>query len=331
MISEFYTRNFGFLFENQSYQQSLYRLKNQCLKHVKLSPQNKTFNDEHHQQLESLFTLYVINQLDIQFDSASNDSSQLIDIFSAPAKRMDLLKALPLKLQHCLLFSRVSESNSECANRLNLSDSVKHKFLMRVNYPPFSANHAAIVSFTQAQHLLTRTQFNIACCASLIEDAVYNDSTNPIDTMIFQEGINLAYIASLIADDKHIDPLRVFLTAMMRSISLLFIHTMLQQSGKLHSKGELLNDIQILLPRLDYWLAKDLGLPDDILHSLKYRLKHNDFTCEVVNILHTAEQCQLSILLFKQSIISTKEIQKILQLQGVSHLNLMHRLQFTQH
>jgi hypothetical protein len=92
-----------------------------------------------------------------------------------------------------------------------------------------------------------------------------------------------------------------------------------------------MRDITKHLPSLDYWIAKDLGLPDDILHNLKYRLINKGEMPEAVRVVHTAERCQLSILLFKQSMISSREVNNILRSHGVLHLNLLHKLQFTEH
>lgn len=327
MIAEFYRRTFSFLYNEQSSEQSLYQLKQQCLKNVKIPPTPHT-DDNYFLQLEALFAQYVFNQFDLRFDTLKQPPHiNIIELFSAPTSRLPLLCELPIQLQHFLYVSRLSSTNIEFSITMGLSQDTKDTFVNRVNRPPFSANHRPIKSFEDAQRLLTRDQFDAACCTIFIEKAFNHHDHAPFHAMILQEGVNLGYISSLIAQDKGLDPIRLFLTAIIRSISILLVHQRLQALDNLPSKKQLFMEIKTLLPRLDYWLAKDLGLPDDILYTLKARFLEVNACPESVNIIHLAERCQLSILLFKQSLISPKELQKILHYQGVSHLNLMHKLQ----
>lgn len=332
MITEFYTRKLGFSSENQPVGQSLYLLKNQCLKNVKPSLKHHK-NTAYFQQLESLFAQYTLNGLNLKFDTLAKDktSPSLNEFFCSPTSRLPLLNNLPVQLQTFLYASSTSTSNAEFSEVMGLSQTVKDKLVSNVNLPPFSGVHHAIVHFEEAQRLLSRHQFDAACCASLLEVAINTDENCSFSTVILQEGINLACISSLIAKDKGLDPMRLFLTALTRSISLLLVHKQLQKQDGIPSKKQLFGDIKKLLPRLDYWIAKDLGLPDDILHTLKSRFIDIGLTPEAVNVLHISERCQLSILLFKQALISPKEIQKILQHPDIYHLNLMQKLQLLRH
>ena len=333
MITEFYSKNFGFLHADQLTEPSLSRLKNQCLKTSKITASDNRSNEEHCRQLESLFAQYIVNHLDLKFDSLPNETHtpSIKQLFSSPSARLPLLAELTMQLQQLLYVSRTSHSNAEFASTMGLSQAIKNKLVHRANLPPFAANHRPITHFDEAQKLLTRNQFDAACCASFIDVALSDEGSNVFHNSILQEGINLAYISSLIASDKQFDPMRLFLTAIMRSVSLLLVHNQLQQSEGLPSKKQLFSDIQSLLPRLDYWLAKDLGLPDDILHTLKSRFMNVGSTPIAVKILYMSERCQLSILLFNRSLISSREVQKVLQCQGVTHLHLLQKLQLTQH
>ncbi len=355
MITELYIRTLSYINNASNAKGSLHLLKHQCLKKPKLNEEIQFY-----QELEELFTRYLIAEIIAESKSeppdretehyekiqttVNYDPTKILCIFQEPDYRSTLLGGLSFHLPRLLQLAKLSYSNTEISTVIGISAFLKKSMITRSNLPPFSANHPNIENFCELQLLLTPQQFQCLYCACLVEQTLFShighnnklkcltktnsySAPKSIQATILQEGINAAFIASLLGKDLQQDPLGLFIASIIRNISLFYIHHELTQYPNLSEIKPLQHAIQELTPRLDYWLAKDLNLPDDLLFTLRCRFTKQTQLPESTSTLLKAEHCDIALMLFNNKLLSLKELSKLFEDTKVSYLNLPHKLQ----
>lgn len=133
-------------------------------------------------------------------------------------------------------------------------------------------------------------------------------------------GINNASIAMQLALQHDCNPLRSYLASLMHSIALLYIYFSLKTTVELPGEHQLLDEIQHTDRRLAYWIAKDWGLPEDILHMLKQRFQSGSATTTGARLLQKSEHAGLAITLFHDKLLSRRQVKNLLQTMELEQL-----------
>lgn len=88
---------------------------------------------------------------------------------------------------------------------------------------------------------------------------------------LWQYSVENAAIMMWQAHQQTSHRLRAWLAALLHGVALAAIRKLVEELGHGHNSQQLLQDAIHYQYRLTYWIAKDWGLPDDILFSLRQR------------------------------------------------------------
>lgn len=329
LITEIYTKTAHMFREEETEFYSLVRLKDHCLR----TPTKKN-NQQYFEELKALFSRFILNTLGLEekINSTQVETNQnLVEVFTTPSFRTQQLGQLPFELQSLCLLIAQQPSNQELVNALKPSQVFKDNFLLFANQPPFACNHAFISCWDEAQDLLCQDQFQAILLCACIAECLAIDGYNPIESTIFHYGIECAYITAYLAKLKNLNGPHLFRIAIMRSISLLLVYRHLNELEALPEQNQLFLSMHDMLPKLDYWLAKDLGLDDPSLAILKCPIVNQAPAFDESKLLQEAEHCHLAILLYMQELISKRECFKLISQHHIDPNILVNRIISTSH
>ena len=295
-------------------------LKNQCEKgDAKLSSLT------HNQALELLFAQFLFQYYGKQALLTVDAIDEIIANFGRPEVRTfhanRFHSTLEQTMHHCTqaqstadLLDRLALNRKEKAQLLELSTLLFTHQLLQPKKNSFSNASAQL-------HALELAELQILSCANILYTAFLvkpKAESNLLQQAIFQEGLESAFIAEHIAKQFAIAPVQLALCSMVRSINLLLIHeycqdhSLIQESEdayKCIDSPQVFIQVHQFISKMDYWLAKDIGLSDNILYVLKHAFVKKEKLPTATKALFLTERCHLLFSLFKHGHLSLEALQ----------------------
>ena len=127
------------------------------------------------------------------------------------------------------------------------------------------------------------------------------------------------YINLQLAKENGFNPLHAFLMPLIHFIGLLLIHRELDKHPVLPDAQQLLTEIDKMNLKLSYWIAKDWGLPVDILYTLKERFLMPEQLSLSGELMQKSEHAYLAILLCQQGLLNRRQTESFLRAMGMDH------------
>lgn len=292
---------------------ALLKLKKHC---QKLPRQQNQAHYLH--QLDKLLLRYLFQPDAVSTSNTAHDDA--MTALHSPAYRQYLLQQLPLKLH---------KLRTACRNQKlpQVSRQFQQQAIMLANQPPFAGQHTVIQSIHQLQQALPAEQCQMVLYAAQLQQHCLGNACDDNEQRLWQQGLLQAFICSKLATPPHLQPSDAFLCAMVHYLSLLFIYRQLPEHYSTGTESRIL----ALLPRLDYWLAKDLGLPDYLLNILRSRFLEPEHPHRFNETLQQGKHAALAFLLYQQQSFSRNQLQQFLHAMQLDHLQLPEQLLNTTH
>lgn len=281
--------------------------------HLRKLP-SKALTDRHLDHLNLLAHAYLFRER-LAACQAPGTAARLaiLEDLKSPAYRLSLISHLPCSLHRLLQLDETSRYRSEISRLLCLAPALEHRAVIIANQPPFHEQGGPIYHFDElAEKLETPSLLAIICAAILWQHCLAEKGDEGQD-QLFRIGLVSAHIHMQLAlADNHPSPLRSFLLSLLHYVSLLYISRELQGKNLITGEKELLHELDQLAPRLCYWIAKDWGLPDDILLTLKERFQQPHHLSPTAQVMQKCEHASLALLLYHNGLFSRRQIQKLL-------------------
>ncbi len=283
---------------------------------------SRLFNSTEHQrqnrqQLDKLLVAYIFHNFTAEhFGSEQNQSSvdhQVLSNFKSPTYREMMLKKLPISIYKILQHSRVKSylqpdaNNQKIGQQLLLSPTLKQQILIVANQLPFTQKYPVLNDYTEITELFSTEDFLAVTCTAILHNHCLHESSDRTEHELFAQGASNAYINMQIAIEHKQDPLKAFICGFLTYMSLFYIYRELKTLQHLPSQNHLLNEIYELLPRLNYWIAKDWGLPDALLSILKERIQQPEHLSGIATDMQMSEHVNLALTLFKNKLLNRKQ------------------------
>ncbi|NRB41579.1 MAG: hypothetical protein HRU20_24430 [Pseudomonadales bacterium] len=254
----------------------------------------------------------------------------LFQDLKSPTYRSTLTQHLPQAISRLLHASRHGLNNEESSHNLLLSPYIKHEMLAIANQAPF-AQHTMFNDFSDIKAHMGHAEFLAVVCTAFLQQHCLSKNTHAVEKQLFQHGLRNAYISLCLSHTQQQDGICAFISGFMHFISLIYLHRELQLNEMPPAKGRLLEEITAFLPRFNYWLAKDWGLPEEVLKALRERFLDTGELEGLSGLMQTADHANLALMLHQENLIPLKQTRQFLQSMVLTEFNLMQQLFTTQH
>jgi hypothetical protein len=255
--------------------------------------------------------------------SRANGNEKVIhlDYFNKPETRSAFLRELNPKLQRLQQMRKQYSNNHELLKQFNQLVSLD-------TYLPELLKKAPLALFYGQQQNLQQTTINHSADAAKQLDALHFQalcitalfycfiaSSDELNKLYFFQVLEQAVISLCIAQQYQEQPLNNFIACLIHSLSLIAIKQELESLNSSNwsncSQSAIVLAAANLLPKLDYWLAKDLGLTDEILYYLKHKYQHDDppYSNKALLLGEYGHQC---IQLYQHKVLGKKELRFLL-------------------
>ena len=299
-----------------------------------LHPQHyePSYNSRCQHQMQAFFIEYFCKDFSSAPASYTPEHHHcgLFHDLKSPSYRATLTQHLPQAISRLLHASRHSLNNDESSKKLVLSPSIKQHMLLIANKPPF-AQQQIFNDFSQMKTHMEHNEFLAVICTAFLQQHCLNTHTCDVEKDLFAHGLRNAYISLCLAQNQKQDGLSAFINGFLHFISLIYLHRELQACEVQPAKDVLQNEITQFLPRFNYWLAKDWGLPDDMLSALRERFIENDDLSSLAIIMQTADHANLALMLFQERLINRKQTLHYLNTMHLGDYHLLQKLFSTAH
>jgi hypothetical protein len=201
------------------------------------------------------------------FNCINKDDSdcKVLQILHKPEQRIKMLQDLPKRWQQLQQLNQQNQSNAELLTQLNYNDELEQLLCSLANKVYFQPQET-FPSTNNTLNILSKQQLLCLLHASCIYH-IFVQQENPHYAELFFLNLEHAKECMQLAENA-IESLQIFTSALIRSISLISIrHTLDLRKEKMTDASAI--SIAQLLPKLDYWFAKDLGLNDNIQGNLR--------------------------------------------------------------
>ncbi len=245
----------------------------------------------------------------------------LFQDLKSPNYRISLIQTLPVTLSQLLIAYRDHESPQSISDRLILSPKMKHDIVAMANQPPFQSERL-FTHYEQVQATFNDNNFSIVVCSCLFKQHCNLRWPPSIEQQLFNDGIRNAYICFCLAQKQKLDALSAFITGFLPFISLIYLLREVERQNIRVNKAVLLNDIAAFLPRFNYWLAKDWGLPENLLMAFREHVVEEETLSPLANIMQTANHAHLTLMLGKAHRMSKTHAQHNIQQMGLDEFEL---------
>ncbi len=292
--------------------------------------QSKTSEDEDVEQLNFLANAYIFRD----FSTACDDSHPqypVLQDFKSPSYRSLLIKRLPSNLNRLLRLDELTIDHKDIEKTLCLSPTIQEQAVVIANHPPFTNNNQWFSNFDDIKHQFKRQEFLAIICAAILKQHCIKQSTNAIEQDFFQQGVYCGYISMMLARENRYSPLKSFITCLIHFICRLYIYRELENKKKLPNKHDLLLELDSLSVKLSYWVAKDWGLPEEILFTLKERFQQPRDLSLSAYIMQKSEHANLALMLYQHGQFNRKQTQKFLDSMNIDYQRLFDQITSTTH
>lgn len=285
------------------------------------------YNPRRQHQLEAFFIGYFCK------DFITNDNEYtpehhhhpLFNDLKAPTYRASLTKHLSQTIPRLLHCSRLDINNEHTVEELALSPFIKHEVVNIANQPPF-ADKQIFEDFKMLKKDLGRSEFLAIICTAILKQHCLHKKSSAVETQLFEHGLRNAYISLCLAHKLESDSLSAFIAGFLHFISLIYLHQELQITDVHPRQDLLLQEITHFLPKFNYWLGKDWGLPDEILQALRQRFISQSDSSALCHIIQTSDHANLAIMLGQEKFINQKQTQYFLHSMQLDDFNLSEQL-----
>ena len=290
------------------------------------------YNPRCQHQLEAFFIDYFCKDFEAGECSYTPEHHHraLFQDLKSPTYRATLTQHLPQSISRLLHASRHCRSNEESAQKIILSPYIKHEVLNLANQVPFCLD-GIFENFTDIKENMSQHEFLAVICAAHIKQHCIKKNTVQLERDLFLHGLRNAYISMCLAKKQNFDPVAAFIAGFMHFISLIYLHRELMLNETPPAKTVLLEDITAFLPGFNYWLAKDWGLPDELLIALRERYLDSGELTGLANLMQTADHANLALMLYQENLIHRKQTLQFLQAMQLSDFDLTQHLFVTEH
>lgn len=283
-------------------------------------------------QIERVFINYFCKDFESteRIYTPEHSHHGLFQDLKSPTYRASLTQHLPQAISRLLHASRCGLNNEESSHSLLLSPYIKHEALNIANVSPFSQN-TVLERFDDIKNHMGHAEFLAVICTAFLKAHCINKNTTAQEKRLFEDGLRNAYICLCLAQKHQQDGISAFISGFMHFISLIYLHRELTAYETPPSKDILLNEITHFLPKFNYWLAKDWGLPDNLLTALRERFLDTGELSGLSGLMQTADHANLALMLFQENLINHKQTQQFLQSMQLSDFDLVDQLFSTTH
>lgn len=292
--------------------------------------QSKTPAHDDIDQLNFLMNAYIFRQFNTACNITQLQCSALQD-FKSPSYRSLLIKQLPSNLNRLLHFDELSVDNKTLEKVLCLSPSVQEQTVNIANRSPFVSNNQYFRHFDDIKNQLEQQDLLAVTCAAILKQHCMSEKSSATEQDFFHQGLCCGYISMQLARENRYSPLKSFITNIIHCICRLYIYRELENKKRFSSKHDLLLEINDLSPKLSYWVAKDWGLPDEILYTLKERFLQPHDLSITGQIMQKSEHANLALMLYQHEQFSRKQAQKFISSMNIDYQHLFEQLTTTTH
>lgn len=210
--------------------------------------------------LNRLYLAWLFREFHPSCDLASKNS---LHVFQQPEARLQLIGSCPAGLTDYL------HIYDKLANDTLYWQDVPLSSLQQQQMQQLRDNHRLLNTQLLAQ-APWQQQMALLCTTIILQHCQRFNLIREQDDML-HNGMDNAFLALWQAIQHNGHGLRAWLGSFMQTIALLLIRQHIAQQAARPNEHQLLLDIAHYQHRLAYWISKDWGLPDDILHSLRQR------------------------------------------------------------
>ena len=293
---------------------------------------NKASNHRCQQQMEALYIDYFCRDFEAEerIYTPEHYHHTLFQDLKSPTYRVSLTQQLPHAISRLLYASRHHLNNEESSQTLLLCPLIKREALHLANMAPF-AQENLLENFADMKNKMGHAEFLAVICTAVLKQHCISANTSILEKQLFEDGLRNAYICLCLAQKDDEDGVSAFISGYMHFISLIYLHRELLAYEIAPPKTILLAEITEFFPKFTYWLAKDWGLPDNVLSALRARFIDKQELSGLSAIIQTADHSNLTLMLCKEKLISAKQTQQFIHAMGLSEFNLSEQLFSTQH
>ena len=282
------------------------------------------------EQLNFLTNAYLFRE----FSARCNDDHPqypVLEDLKSPGYRLLLIKHLPTNLNRLIRLEDDIVNNDEIEKLLCLSPALQEYVVTIANRPPFANESRWYKNFDEVKSLLDKQSFLAVISSAILKQHCLPDKGCDIEIDFFNQGVACGYINMLMAPEYNQSPAKSFLTSVINYISRLYIYRELSRRTQLPRKQDLLQELNTLSPKLSYWIAKDWGLCDEILDTLRERFQHPEELSVSATIMQKSEHANLALLLYQHGQFTRRQTQRLLTAMEVNHQLFFNRIVATTH
>lgn len=281
------------------------------------------YNPRCQHQLETFFIGYFCKDFIINTHEymPEHNHHALFQDLKAPTYRATLTKHLSHKFPRLLHCSRLELNNESTLKELELSTFIKSEVVKIANSPPF-ADKVLFDNFEMVKNQFGSSEFLAMICTAILKEHCLHKHSSLVEIQLFEHGLRNAYISLCLAHKEESDTLSAFIAGFLSFISLIYLHKELQITDVHPSQDILLEALTVFLPKFNYWLGKDWGLPDEILQALRQRIIPQSDSSKLCQIIQTSDHANLTIMLGKENFINQKQTQFFLHSMHLDDFNL---------
>ena len=299
-----------------------------------LHPQHyqAAYNPRCQHQLETFFIDYFCKDFEAgkRIYTPEHHHHALFQDLRSPTYRATLTQHLPQSISRLLHASRHCDNNEESAEKMMLSPYIKHEVLALANQPPFCLD-GMFENFNDIKAHMGHSEFLAVICTAHLKQHCIKKHTAIMELELFNHGLRNAYIALCLAHKQNQDAISAFIAGFMHFISLIYLHRELQLNEIPPAKNQLLEEITAFLPGFNYWLAKDWGLPDELLSAMRERYLDTGELTGLSSLMQTADHANLALMLYQENLIHRKQTLQFLQAMELNEFDLTQHLFATEH
>ncbi len=274
-------------------------------------------NPQNIQQLNYLVNAYLFREFNTRCQNTSS-LPPVLQVLKSPGYRATCIQRMPTTLNKLLREQITTRDNNILTAHIALSAESKQQALHLANHFPFIHRTPWFNHFSELQ-ALDNEEFSALLCATLLQQYCLHRDSSAAEIQLFSQGVCSGYINLQLAKEQGFNPLHAFLMPLIHFIGLLLIHRELDKSAILPNAQQLLTEIDQMNLKLGYWIAKDWGLPEDILSTLKERFMMPEQLTLSGEMMQKSEHAYLAILLCQQGLLNRKQTESFLRAMSMDH------------
>lgn len=316
MLSSLIAKNRNALFTNGF---SAFSLKKVQVQFRQLQTPHPNLHDT--RQLNYLVNAYIFREFNIRCHDTQS-AHPVLQKLKSPGYRATCIQRIPTTLHKLLRAQLTTRDNIALTEHIAFSPESRQQALHLANHSPFIHCTPWFNHFSELQ-ALDRDEFSALLCATLLQQYCLHRDSTAAEIQLFSQGVCSGYINLQLARENGFNPLHAFLMPLIHFIGLLLIYRELAQHSILPNAQQLLTEIDQINLKLGYWVAKDWGLPEDILYTLKERFLLPAQLTLSSELMQKSEHAYLAILLCQQGLLNRRQTESFLRAMGMDHHGFM--------